>query len=213
MRDSTTHHPVMRSLFVTGLFQIVGGMTLFFSGLLLVIMRFDEPYRNRFENPVCGVWTGGFVVIVGIIGVLASGRPGAMRIVYLVTSILTVPSVLTTTVISAVGAADNVHYYAKHPGYNTYDSYDSFEQNEMSITKIAFHLLICFVCATELIIALLVAVFSCNAYCPGTTIKQEHNNAPPPPVTYEPAPSYAYPPPTVANNGESGTSVQAEDKV
>lgn len=49
----------MRSLFVTGLFQIVGGMTLFFSGLLLVIMRFDEPYRNRFENPVCGVWTGG----------------------------------------------------------------------------------------------------------------------------------------------------------
>lgn len=59
MRDSTSHHPVMRSVFVTGLFQIVGGMTLFFSGLLLVIMRFDEPYRNRFENPVCGVWAGG----------------------------------------------------------------------------------------------------------------------------------------------------------
>lgn len=43
----------------------------------------------------------------------------------------------------------------------------------MTIAKMAFHLLICFVCAMELIIVLLVGVFSCNAYCPGTTIKQE----------------------------------------
>lgn len=48
----------MKSIFTTGILQIIGGTILILCGFVLVCVRYYIPYRNNFDNSICGIWGG-----------------------------------------------------------------------------------------------------------------------------------------------------------
>uniref|UniRef100_UPI00397EBBE2 CD20-like domain-containing protein n=1 Tax=Salmonella sp. s55004 TaxID=3159675 RepID=UPI00397EBBE2 len=182
----------MKSIFATGIFQIIGGAIMILCGCVLVCTRYQIRYRNIFDNSICGIWSGGVVLATGIVGVLAANRPVFLKGIYLCMSLVSLGFSLIAVIIGAVAAADNVHYYKEHPGYHQYDDPYYPDQHGVSVTKLSFHLILCFVGSMQMIICILAAVFCCTVFCPGDTVEQTiAYNAYTGPQTM---PNYAYPP-------------------
>lgn len=187
----------MKSIFCTGIFQIIGGTILILCGFVLVCTPYYISYRNGFDNSVCGIWSGAIVLITGIIGVLAASRKSWLK-AYLALSLVSVVMVIVVVAIGAVAAAENVHYYKEHPGYHHYDDPDYPDQHGISLTKLAFHLLLCVVGSLELVVCILAAVFCCTGICPGDVEEKTiYYSSGPSQVGMTPnyhPPNYAYPP-------------------
>ncbi|XP_071813168.1 uncharacterized protein [Apostichopus japonicus] len=193
----------MKSIFTTGILQIIGGTILILCGFVLVCVRYYIPYRNNFDNSICGIWGGSMLLVTGIIGVHGANRKRWFT-AYLICTLVSILLLIIVTVIGAVAAADNVHYWKEHPGYHHYDDYNYPDQHGVSITKLAFHLVLCIVGSLEIVVCVLAAVFSCTGMCPGSNQTQTITYQPTPmqmpapgsypPLNVQQPPSYPYPP-------------------
>lgn len=157
----------MKSIYTTGILQTIGGCILIMCGLVLVSTRYVISYRNNMDNAACGIWGGAVVLVAGIVGILGSYRRKWLT-AYMICSFISIVFLVVLTVVGAVAAADNVHYWKEHPGYHHYgDSDDYPDQHGISITKLVFHLILCAVGCFELVVCVLAAVFCCTGICPG----------------------------------------------